>query len=114
MTKFTCISHVERMNNPKLKQTIKKDLCVDKVHVYAEEKFVGPDGRILTRNVEKTIDPAENMKKFKVSDFSIENLTAAGAVNNLKVCSLSGDIMVSADAAAEFLSACEAMDVANE
>lgn len=108
---FKCLSHVERMKNPKVHTAIVKDLCPTTVDVYVEEKFVDDNGRICVKNVRKSIDPREKFEKYKVSDFTIENLTAAGAVSNLKVCSLNDDYAAAVDKAVGVFNAIENIDV---
>lgn len=51
--------------------------------VVAEEQVV-KDNRVVKMRVLKDIDPRDNFKDYKVSDFYIENLQATGAINNLK------------------------------
>ena len=44
------------------------------------------DNKVVKRMSLKKIDPRENMKQFRVSDFSMENVIAAGAESTMKSC----------------------------
>ena len=48
-----------------------------------EEQTVEGD-RVVTKRVLKEVDPRDNFKDYKVSDFFIENLQASGAIADLK------------------------------
>lgn len=51
--------------------------------IVTEEQTV-ENNRIIKKKIIKEIDPRDNFKDYKVSDFFIENLEAVGALNNLK------------------------------
>lgn len=104
---YKVISHCERLANAELRNNRKKNLCPESVEVYVQEKVKTPDGRLMVKNTVKKINPSELMDKYCVNDFTIENLTAAGAIANLKVCNLSGDVLVAADTAANMMAALE-------
>lgn len=105
------ISHCERLVNKNLRNIRKKNLCPESIEVFVPEKIKSPDGRLMVKNTVKTLNPSELMDKYCVNDFTIENLTAAGAVANLKVCNLSGDVLVAADTAASMMSVLENIPV---
>ena len=54
-----------------------------KYEVCINEQIV-ENGRIINKPIIKTIDMAEEMKPYKVSDFYLENLIASGSVDGLK------------------------------
>lgn len=109
--KYKVISHCERLNNGSLRNIRKKNLCPEAIEVLVEEKVKSPDGRIMVKNTVKKINPSELMDKYCVNDFTIENLTAAGAVGNLKVCNLNGDMVVAADTVANMMAVLENIPV---
>lgn len=87
--KFKCVSHVERLNNPlKQHKGCKSDL-VESISTTVTETVV-VDDRVCNLTKVKTVDPREFMNKFKVTDFTIENLQASGAIVNLKEVQLDG------------------------
>lgn len=111
---YKVISHCERLANAELRTKRKKNLCPDAVEVFVQENVKTPDGRLMVKNTVKKINPSELMDKYCVNDFTIENLTAAGAIANLKVCNLSGDVLVAADTAANMMSVLENIPVEEE
>lgn len=62
----------------------------------AVEEVVEND-RIVKKSVRKTVDPADNFKGVKVSDFYMENVIAAGALDSLKFGQLSNGRLADAD-----------------
>lgn len=63
-----------------------------KERVVFDEQFLDGD-RVQTRRVIKEVDPRDNFKDYRVSDFYIENMEAVGALANAKVVQY-GDIDV--------------------
>ena len=51
--------------------------------VYDSEQVV-VDGRIVKKTVIKTVVPSEQFKGLKCSDFALDNIIAAGAVDMLR------------------------------
>ena len=110
MKEYKCISHIERMQNAELsKCSVVKQVVEPRLVSVDEKKLV--DGHVCAVSTRVTKDPRDYVKKFKVSDFSIENLTAAGAVNNLKVVNLSGDVITSIDNAVAGLDSLAAIEL---
>lgn len=99
MAKFNCVSHAERMNNCKLHYNY------DEVLTSNSEIFkrtnVEKYGRVVNELVSTIVDPRDNVKGFKVSDFSIENMQALGT--DMKYTQLSGTPMQSVDNATAVL-----------
>lgn len=100
---FKCCSHAERLNNPKFKVKCVSDL-VESFNVNVTENTLVND-RVVPVSKVKKINPIEVMNKFKVSDFSIENLQASGAIANLKEVQLNGYTMDSIDSTVSKLDA---------
>lgn len=103
---YKVISNVERMNNPKLHKGAKKCLCSITQRQVVDE-VVEKNGRMIRQSTIKEVDPRVNFEGYKVSDFTIENLQASGAIANLKVVTTAGSAMGSVDAASEVLSVIE-------
>lgn len=77
------MSHAERMQNP---DACVKDYKTDYVAHYslqAKEQVV-ENGRIVNTTVWKDVDPVQMLKGYKASDFALENIIAAGALDSLK------------------------------
>lgn len=107
MTKFKCVSHIERMLNKELqKSKSSRKITPDYVDVYSpvQEKI---NGRVMNVMKKKRVDPRDKVKGLTVDDFSIENLTAAGAVNNLKVCKIGNTSLNDVDNAISVISTIE-------
>lgn len=107
---FKCLSHAERMMNKEVAKVTKSKICVDAEGVYVQEQEVNGN-RIVNVMKVKHVDPRENVKGFKVSDFSLDNLTACGAAANLKFCTAEGSVMQSIDSAVNGLSALENINI---
>lgn len=86
--KFKCVSHVERLNDGTFRKGCKSDLVESSTFSVTETVVV--DGRVCNVTKQKTVDPREFVNKFKVSDFTIENLQASGAIASLKEVQLDG------------------------
>lgn len=91
MTKV--ISHAERMSAPQVHYP--KNLHGEYV-VHAVEEVVEND-RIVKKSVRKSVDPRDNFKGIKVSDFYMENVIAAGALGNLRNGQLDAGNLAAAD-----------------
>lgn len=103
MNKFKCISHAERMNNCNLHYNYDECLTADS-EIYKRtnvEKY----GRVVNELVSTTVDPRDNFKGFKVSDFSIENMQALGT--DMHFVQLEGSSMSSVDNAVAVLDSLE-------
>ena len=76
---YTAIQHADRMRNPKYKHKYSVDtvLCDMPVDVEQVDKSTK---RVLRTTVYKTPDKS-TLKKFKVSDFCLENIIAVGATD---------------------------------
>lgn len=86
--KFKCVSHVERLENECLHKNCKSDL-VKPISTTVTETAVVND-RVCNLTKIKVVDPREFMNQYKVTDFTIENLNASGAIANLKEVQLDG------------------------
>ena len=88
--KYTRLSYAERIMNPNIQpkhevrsislQILSKIQCLN-------EKLK----RIFYKTELKTLDNKSDMAKYRVSDFSIENLSAIGKLNSLKPVKMAGD-----------------------
>lgn len=56
-----------------------------------EQYFDDKTARILKKKVIKVYDPVEELSKYSVSDFFLENLIACGAIANMKTCQFTDD-----------------------
>lgn len=76
---YTAISHTDRMRNPKYKHKYSVDsvLCAMPVDVEQVDKSTN---RVVRTTVYKTPDKSA-LKKFKLSDFCLENIIAVGATD---------------------------------
>lgn len=61
------------------------------------EQYTDEFGRVLERPCIATVDVAEDLSKFKVSDFCIDNLAAAGSLGSLVTQVIHGSDMNIAD-----------------
>ena len=80
--------------------------------VTASEDFV-ENGRILKKAVRKTVDPTQLNAGVSVSDFYLENIIAAGAIDSLHECKLSESTLSGADNVDAQLGAIDAAAVAD-
>lgn len=87
-TEITAIKHVLRKQtkyNPKpLPRMVHTSLCR---YSELDEKL----SRVVERTKEVVVDNVDTFNKLKYTDFSIENLKASGAIDNLKEVKLTGD-----------------------
>lgn len=60
------------------------------------EEFV-ENGRVLKKSASQTVDPKQNFVGYNVSDFYLENIIAAGALDSLKETKLSDGILSASD-----------------
>lgn len=109
MSKYKALSHEERLLNKKYRNKTISDLCKCSSR-YVEEQVLD-NGRILYKTVTKEYDPREVINKYKVSDFTIENLQAAGALAQLKTCNMSGNVMDNIDRAVATLDGLSNLEV---
>lgn len=72
-------SHAERLAAPE--RVYHKDLVAD-YQVRGTEEVV-ENGRIVKKSVVRTIHPQDNFSGFKTTDFALENIMAAGALDSL-------------------------------
>ncbi len=89
--KYKCISHVERLNNSSLLPSL---FCIRIPHtIYVREQRVAEDTGIVYYELnKKVIEPfSSQLSKYKVSDFSIENLRVTGTLDTLNFVSVSRD-----------------------
>lgn len=86
--KFKCVSHIERMENDCLHKKCKSDLVESFTTTVTETAVV--NDRVCNLSKTKVLDPREFMNQYKVTDFTIENLQASGAIANLKEVQLDG------------------------
>ena len=58
-------------------------------HEFVQQGYVMNDRKVAVK-VSKSvvIDPKKEMRKYRVSDFCLQNIIAAGAVDNLKECNM--------------------------
>lgn len=86
--KFKCVSHIERLQNCNLHNKCKEDLVKPITTTVTETAVV--NDRVCNLSKTKSVDPREFMNQYKVTDFTIENLQASGAISNLKEVQLDG------------------------
>lgn len=83
--KYTCkpVTHYEQMHNPNLKRKVKIERL--ERSVLTKEKVLDEDtGRVFYRSSYVLKDNNKELSKYRVSDFSLENLISIGAVENLR------------------------------
>ena len=80
--------------------------------VTASEEFV-ENGRILKKAAKKTVDPTQLNAGVSVSDFYMENVIAAGALDSLRECKLNESTLAGADNVDAQLGAIDAAVVAD-
>ena len=78
---YCCVSHVERLNNPVL-QVSPTARCIPYTSLSSVEE-VNSHGRIVRTSKEVIASNKEYLRRFRVSDFSIENLSASGALDKM-------------------------------
>lgn len=89
MAKLKNVSHFERMSAPIAYDPV---VFAKPYEVYDEEQVVD-NSRVVKKSVVKVVRPAERFQGMKASDFALENVIAAGAIDMLKPTMLhDGDI----------------------
>lgn len=78
---YCCVSHVERLNNPAL-QLSPTARCIPYTSLSSVEE-VNSQGRIVRTSKEVIASNKDNFRHFRVADFSIENLSASGALDKM-------------------------------
>lgn len=76
-------SHAEAVQNPSLHN---RHVCkgLDKPYGIDGVEQVVENGVIVKKSTVNTFDPVANMSGFKATDFALENIIAAGALDSLK------------------------------
>ena len=69
----------------------------NRVDVVTEQYLDKGTQRVLYRSVNRVIDQVKEMRRYRPSDFSIENLIATGALQNLKPVEFEGSVEQSLD-----------------
>lgn len=104
---YKVISQIERLENQDLHKKTSKCKFADCVeNINAIEQKIEND-RIVNVSVKKTIKVKDKFADYKVSDFTLENLQASGAVKNLKHCNLTGNPVNAIDTTVNVLSSIE-------
>lgn len=80
MAKTKRISYFERMSTPYVMKPVDYTMPYE---VYEDEQTV-VDGVVVRKSVAKLVNPKEFHKDVKCTDFALENVIAAGAVDMLK------------------------------
>lgn len=65
-----------------------KRSCLFSSYEIVTKEDTAVDGRVVKQSVIRTVIPSEQFKGLKASDFALDNLIAAGAVDMLKSCQL--------------------------
>lgn len=93
--KYNAIGHIDRINNPihrvvfKVPRSKRQQLTKSKIY---DEKI----GRVVSKTTFADVDTS-SLSKYKVSDFSIENLEAIDALGNLSRVSMTSDNLSTVD-----------------
>lgn len=87
------LSHRERMASPQVHYA--KNLFAP-MEVFTSEEVV-ENNRFVKKSLRKTVDPRDNFKGVKVSDFYLQNVIAVGALDSLKGGMLSESSLDAAD-----------------
>lgn len=103
---YKAISFVDRHHNPKHNVKVTIDMPVMTTTVNYTE-LDEQTGRVVTKSKSVVYDPVSILKKYKVSDFSTENLIASGAINNMRIATLSADNFTNIDNIEQHLSKIE-------
>lgn len=80
MAKIKNVSHFERMTSAVVYDPV---VFAKPYEVYDDEEVVD-NGRVVKKSVIKVERPSERFAGMKASDFALENIIAAGAVDMLK------------------------------
>lgn len=95
---YKVISQIERLENQALHKKTSKckfNDCVEEINTIEPKK---ENDRVVNIAVTKTVKVQDKFANYKVSDFTLENLQASGAINNLRMCSLAGSPVNAIDA----------------
>lgn len=86
---YKSISHIERLENP----SFRPDPAVQpsEHYTFGIEQVVDKFTNRVVKKIVKKLDNPDPHKHLKVSDFSLENLQASGAIDNIKPCTLAHD-----------------------
>lgn len=90
------ISISERRFDPKYHCRV-APIKVKETEVEEVESYVGINNIIQKRLVKKKVDLGEEMLKYRVSDYSIENLMVVGALDGLARTTLAAPTLTNAD-----------------
>lgn len=104
---YKVISQIERLENQALHKKTSKckfNDCVERIITIEPKK---ENDRIVNVSVTKTVNAKDNFANYKVSDFTLENLQASGAIQNLKMCSLAGSPVKAIDSTVNVLNSIE-------
>lgn len=80
MAKLKNVSHFERMCTPQSYDPV----VFAKPYEVCDDEQVVDNGRVVKKSVVKVERPSERFAGMKASDFALENIIAAGAVDLLK------------------------------
>lgn len=78
-----CESHISRRNRSKEVEYVGELRCQKYV---TEQDFDEISQRVVVKTKLKSFKPADNFKGYKCSDFSLDNIIAAGAIDMLSPC----------------------------
>lgn len=86
---YKCVRHIERLKNPKFK--VKSNFIPEEHYNFSVENVVDDTTNRVVKKMVKKLDNTDPHKHLKVSDFSLENLQASGAISHILPCSLVHD-----------------------
>lgn len=72
------------------------------------------NGKLIKKETIILVNPADEMNKYNVTDFCLENLIECGAIANLKQVSLNGNVFTSIDNAVGVLSSLENIKITED
>lgn len=113
---YSVMSHSERKKRSReLNAFDSKGIYAGLEEQVSVESYDVDDTGFVNKKVEvKSVKVSDRNKGLRVADFSIENLSAIGAVGNLKFSQLGGDVDVATSNIDKALDYLDAVDVANE
>lgn len=109
--KYKSISHVERLHNRDL--TVKSRPIKSKLQQVFAIETKSKNGKLFKEEKITTIDPKEELGKYKVTDFCLENLIELGAVANLKNVNFGSDKFSIIDSATSMLDKLDNIKIEN-
>ena len=111
MEKKKCFikGHLDQLYDRSVRKVEIPVLVEESVISVIEEEVI--DGRVMKVMKNKKVNPNDNVKNFKVSDFCLENLQASGAIANLKNVKLDGSVIGSIDSAVAGLQSLENINI---